>query len=259
MDYQNRAGSKKGAAGIASDAQANLARRKQVEELLKDGEQIPYTFQDEDGQSEKLRKNPYIYKNHSGKLICKLCNTMHVSWSSVERHLSGKKHGLNVLRRGNTTGKAENHERSELQDDRDREFQREVMLRRENLKNTGLIPKCTVVNVQGKSTNSHGVAIRVDYNVDESPSLDFSASEERLSPMVRIVSGLELQEIEKKDKKYVVIAYEPFENVAVEIPSDMSIMMNESEVNSVAIDDVNSKCTFWDEAHRKLYVQFFLE
>lgn len=259
MDYQNRAGSKKGAAGIASDAQANLARRKQVEELLKGGEDIPYTFQDEAGQDEKLRKNPYIYKNHSGKLICKLCNTMHVSWSSVERHLSGKKHGLNVLRRGNTTDKSGSRERSELQDDRDREFQREVQQRKENLKNTGLVPKCTVVNVQGKSADSHGVAIRVDYNVEESPSLDFSASEERLSPMVRIVSGLELQETDKKDKKYVVIAYEPFENVAVEIPSDNSVAMNDSEMNSEAIDEVNSKCVFWDEDNRKLYIQFFLE
>ncbi|QLQ80311.1 hypothetical protein HG537_0D03120 [Torulaspora globosa] len=259
MDYQNRAGSKKGAAGIASDAQANLARKKQVEELLKDGEQIPYTFQDEEVQDEKLRKNPYIYKNHSGKLICKLCNTMHVSWSSVERHLSGKKHGLNVLRRGNTASKGDSHERSGLQDDRDREFQREVLQRRENLKNAGLVPKCTVVNVQGKSNDSYGVAIRVDYNVEESASLDLSVLEEKLSPMIRIMSGLELHEADKKDKKYVVIAYEPFENVAVEIPSDKSIAMNDSEIVTDAIDDVNSKCTFWDEDNRMLYIQFFLE
>lgn len=257
MDYQNRAGSKKGGAGIASDAQANLARRKQVEDLLQDGEQVPYTFQEEDG--EKLRKNPYIYKNHSGKLVCKLCNTMHVSWSSVERHLGGKKHGLNLLRRGSTTGKSETSERNGLQSDRDREFQREVQSRSENLKNNGLVPKCTVVNVQGKSENSHGVAIRVDFNVDESQSLDFSGSEDKLPPMVRIVSGLELQDTDKKDKKYIVIAYEPFENVAVEIPSDKSIALNETDVNQVAVDDVNSKCTFWDEDSGKLYIQFFLE
>ena len=55
MDYQNRAGSKKGAGGVASDAQADLARRKQVEDLLKGGEDIPYTFQQTNDQEEKLR------------------------------------------------------------------------------------------------------------------------------------------------------------------------------------------------------------
>ncbi|EGA79600.1 Prp11p [Saccharomyces cerevisiae Vin13] len=89
MNYLEGVGSKKGGGGIASESQFNLQRRKEVESLLSKGENVPYTFQDE--KDDQVRSNPYIYKNHSGKLVCKLCNTMHMSWSSVERHLGGKK------------------------------------------------------------------------------------------------------------------------------------------------------------------------
>lgn len=253
MDYQNRAGSKKGAGGVASDAQANLARRKQVEDLLKGGEEIPYTFQETNDQEEKLRKNPYIYKNHSGKLVCKLCNTMHVSWSSVERHLSGKKHGLNVLRRGNTTSKGNGEPEYSAKNDRDREFHKEVESRRSALQNNGLVPKCSVVSVRDESTNSEGVAIRVDYDEDG------ATTDESITPMIRIVSGLELQEAEKKDRKYLAIAYEPFEIVAIEIPSDRQIKMDKLETIRDSVDEVNSKFTFWDPVHGKFYVQVFFE
>lgn len=253
MDYQNRAGSKKGAGGVASDAQADLARRKQVEDLLKGGEDIPYTFQETNDQEEKLRKNPYIYKNHSGKLVCKLCNTMHVSWSSVERHLSGKKHGLNVLRRGNTTSKGNGESEYSAKNDRDREFHKEVESRRSALQNNGLVPKCSVVSVRDESSNSEGVAIRVDYDEDR------ATADENITPMIRIVSGLELQEAEKKDRKYLAIAYEPFEIVAIEIPSDRQIKTDKFETIRDSIDEVNSKSTFWDPVHGKFYVQVFFE
>lgn len=258
MDYQNRAGSKKGAAGIASDAQANLARRKQVENLLKGDEDIPYTFQESNDQEERLRKNPYIYKNHSGKLVCKLCNTMHVSWSSVERHLSGKKHGLNVLRRGNTTSKTTGQPEYTLEGSRDREFQKEVENRRGALQNNGLVPKCTVVGVRDKTSESDGLAIRVDYNGSQERPSEVSASDS-IEPVIRIVSGLELPEADKKDRKYIAIAYEPFEIVAVEIPSDMEIKMDQETVVRDSVDEVNSKLTFWDSMNQKFYVQLFFE
>lgn len=254
MDYQNRAGSKKGAGGLASDAQANLARRKQVEDLLKGDEDIPYTFQKNNDQEEKLRKNPYIYKNHSGKLVCKLCNTLHVSWSSVERHLSGKKHGLNVLRRGNTTDKSAGQSEHAAEGDRDREFQKEVELRRNTLQNNGRVPKVSVVSVRDKSNNSDGVAIRVDYDLS-----DGIAADDRPSPMMRIISGLELPGAERKDKKYVAIAYEPYEIVAVEIPSEKQIKTDQEHKIRESVDDVNSKYTFWDESHGKFYIQLFFE
>lgn len=263
MDYQNRAGSKKGAAGIASDAQSNLARRKQVEELLKDGEEIPYTFQDDNAQDEKLRKNPYIYKNHSGKLVCKLCNTMHVSWSSVERHLSGKKHGLNVLRRGNTAGRPSHNSTELIQGSHDREFQMEVEARGKSLQKNGIVPKCTIVNVKDRSTGDDGVAIEVDFDINEDDDVSKSKRDlkvdENIPPMIRIVSGLELQDAEKKDKKYLVIAFEPFENVAIQIPSDKEIKMNENNVSRETVDEVNEKCAYWDEDNRKLYVQLFFQ
>ncbi|CAR26243.1 ZYRO0B05170p [Zygosaccharomyces rouxii] len=247
MDYQNRAGSKKGGGGIASDSQANLARRKQVDELLRQGQQVPYTFQDE---ADELNRNPYIYKNHSGKLVCKLCNTIHTAWSSVERHLSGNKHGLNVLRRGSANDK--NGGPSKQQEDQDHEFLEAVDSKRRNLRHNGIVPDCKTALVKDKETDQLGIAIQVDYNAEED-----SNDEQVISPFIRIVSGLELSESDQNDKKYVVIAYEPFENVAIEIPSDKEIVMNKNYEDRSSLDELNGKCTFWDVDAHKFYVQLF--
>ncbi|GAV52222.1 hypothetical protein ZYGR_0AG02130 [Zygosaccharomyces rouxii] len=247
MDYQNRAGSKKGGGGIASDSQANLARRKQVDELLRQGQQVPYTFQDE---SDEVNRNPYIYKNNSGKLVCKLCNTIHTAWSSVERHLSGNKHGLNVLRRGNANDKSGGQNRS--QEGQDQAFLEAVESKRQSLRHNGIVPDCKTALIKDKGTGQLGVAIQVNYSTDESNS-----SEQVVSPFIRVVSGLELSESDQNDKKYVVIAYEPFENVAIEIPSDKEILMNKNYEDQSSLDELNGKCTFWDVDAHKFYIQLF--
>ncbi|CCD22828.1 spliceosome assembly protein PRP11 NDAI_0A06740 [Naumovozyma dairenensis CBS 421] len=240
MDYQNRAGSKKGSGGIASDAQANLQRRKQVDELLRKNEKIQYTFE-EDNEATSSQQNPYIYKNHSGKLVCKLCNTMHVSWSSVERHLSGKKHGLNVLRRG---AKQERVTAIGYKKDGEHltEFQKSVELSKQSLKNNGIIPKFKSINVKDTQTGLVGVAIQVDYNTEkavnsseneESPTENFT-----FPPFIRIVSGLELSSSNEDGKKYLVIAYAPFENIAFQLPNK-EIVFNDNDQNKDAVDELN--------------------
>lgn len=247
MDYQNRAGSKKGGGGIASDSQANLARRKQVDELLRQGQQVPYTFQEE---SDELNRNPYIYKNNSGKLVCKLCNTIHTAWSSVERHLSGNKHGLNVLRRGNASDKGGAQNRQ--QESQDHEFLEAVEAKRKNLRHNGIIPNCKSALVKDKESGRLGIAIQVDYNGD-----DNNDNEQAVSPFIRVISGLEFSESDENDKKYVVIAYEPFENVALEIPSDKEIIMNNNYEDQSSLDELNGKCTYWDVDAHKFYIQLF--
>lgn len=247
MDYQNRAGSKKGGGGIASDSQTNLARRKQVDELLRKGQKVPYTFEEPD---DELNRNPYIYKNNTGKLVCKLCNTIHTAWSSVERHLSGNKHGLNVLRRGSVNDRST--DQNGQQGSQDHGFLEAVNSKRRNIKNNGILPDCKTALVKDKEAGHLGVAIQVDYGTNGSNN-----SEQGIVPFIRIVSGLELPESDQKDKKYVVVAYEPFENIAIEIPSDKEIVMNKNNKYQSSLDELNGKCTFWDIDDHKFYIQLF--
>lgn len=254
MDYQNRAGSKKGGGGIASDAQANLSRRRQVDELLRQGQEVPYIFQEDKGQAqdELLNKSPYIYKNNSGKLVCKLCNTIHMSWVSVERHLNGKKHGLNVLRRGSAADRAGNAHIP--RQEHEKEFLNALEERRSRQKHNGVVPTCKVATVRDNKTGNLGTAIQVDYS---QPSRSISEEDQLLPPFVRIVSGLELSEVKNKDQKFIVIAYEPFENIAFEIPSDKEIVMNNYYGPEGSLDELNGKCTFWESDSCMFYVQIF--
>ncbi|AET40045.1 spliceosome assembly protein PRP11 Ecym_5283 [Eremothecium cymbalariae DBVPG len=254
MDYQNRAGSKKGSGGIASESQQNIHRRKQVEELLRDGEEVPYTFQGdaiEVTEDElKLKRNPYIYKNHSGKLVCKLCNTMHMSWSSVERHLAGKKHGLNLLRRGGSasSGGAGNISKQ------DKEFRMKVEEARQRIKRNGVIPKCQIVKVRHLETNDIGMAIRVDYSVE-----GVIVTDEDELPFLRVISGLELPGTDNDDKKYLMVAFEPFENIAIEMPNKEIIMNNATAGLKKSVDELNTRCGFWDRDDRAFYAQIFFK
>lgn len=259
MDFQNRAGSKKGAGGVASDSQFNRQRRKQVEELLQQGENVRYTFHDdgsgESNEDQKLKSNPYIYRNHSGKLVCKLCNTMHMSWSSVERHLGGKKHGINVLRRGGLDEIKQ--EKQQGQQPRS-SFEVRIEERKRQLKCIeGLIPRYEVVAVTDESTGNDGIAVQVDFNSADLPQ----DLEIVYPPFIRILSGLELTSNEQRDKTFLVIAYEPFENIAIEIPSDREIVMNSISADeddvTTSIDPLNSRCTLWNEKTQKYFIQIF--
>ncbi|KAG0670056.1 hypothetical protein C6P45_002851 [Maudiozyma exigua] len=274
MDYQNRVGSKKGGGGIASDSQANLARRKQVDDLLRQGVEVPYTFE-EDTQSEidpevneqltnkGSNKNPYIYKNHSGKLVCKLCNTMHMSWSSVERHLSGKKHGLNVLRRSKLeklNGRQGQHNKVDTERS---QFEIDVTKERESIKDNGIIPPCQVVRIKDDKTNLEGICIRVDYNItsDKGKDVDETVLEENkieYPPFARIVLGLELTSDEEKDKKYIVVANPPFSNRVIEIPNREIIFQTGNKIGN-SIDDFNSKCTYWSQDLGYFFIQLYFK
>lgn len=255
MDYQNRVGSKKGAGGIASDAQQNLHRRKQVDELLRQGGEVPYTFEETEDNDSKLRKNPYIYKNHSGKLVCKLCNTMHMSWSSVERHLGGKKHGLSVLRRGNLD-KKNLVDGDDLERERtSQEFQKEVDERKKNLKNNEIVADCKVTKIKDEESGLFGLAIQVNYKQD---TADTCPGENIYSPCVNIISGLELSSKSEINKKYIVLAFEPFENIAIEIPNK-EVVLDKGITELRSIEEFNEKCTYWDSDSGLFYVQFFFK
>ncbi|CAI1904601.1 hypothetical protein SEUBUCD646_0D02010 [Saccharomyces eubayanus] len=257
MEHAEGVGSKKGGGGIASESQFKLQRKKEVESLLSKGEEVPYTFQDE--QDDQVRSNPYIYKNHSGKLVCKLCNTMHMSWSSVERHLGGKKHGLNVLRRGISIEKTSQGRNGQAA--QDFQHQQKIIEAKQSLKNNGVVPASKIAAVKDPKTGLVGLAIQVNYNINDK-EYDASGSDKLgIPPLIRIVSGLELSDPKQKGKKFLIIAYEPFENIAIELPPNEITFGKDQEIeaNMEGVDELNRKCTVWDSISRLYYIQFFFK
>ncbi|CCH61637.1 hypothetical protein TBLA_0F00930 [Henningerozyma blattae CBS 6284] len=268
MDYQNRAGSKKGSGGIASQALQNRAQRKRVDDLLTEGLNIPYSFETRENISEgndkdqtsQAQANPYIYKNNNGKLVCKLCNTMHVSWTSVQRHLGGKKHGINLMNRD-----LNNNDHSDLENIKNPK-QEQIDILRKNIKTIkGIVPIVKLINVKD-AQDRFGFAIQVDYSQKvDTEEAGVINTNQNFPPMVRIISNLEMKNTSKKqDKKYLVISYQPFENISIEIPSDKDIFLpykHQPEGNykiDAAIDSLNESCTFWNVNSKVLlYATFF--
>ncbi|KAL6951029.1 hypothetical protein ACO0QE_000321 [Hanseniaspora vineae] len=293
MDYSDRVGSKKGGGGIASASIQNIHRKKQVEDVLI-GERIPFTGeaaganQGQTGQEgtsndeqELQRRNPYIYKNHSGKLVCKLCNTMHVSWTSVERHLKGKKHGVNLQKRNKVLGSSsiQSIEAPEEKLQREQQVAREAKIKeiQKEIETAGTMQVedfqiCKVQNSEGEQ----GVLLKVQYG-------DESVWQDDTPPFVRIISGLEVasafdeqgktdkkeqpftsQSI-NKDKSYICVSFPPYETVAVEIPSGKQItyggaadgVTEQTNDETLSVDKLNKRACFWDKDNKQFFVQVF--
>lgn len=247
MDYQNRAGSKKGGGGIASASEQNMQQRRRVESILTEGMNISYTFQNQTQDEKDALADPYIFKNHQGKLVCKLCNTMHVSWTSVMRHLKGKKHGLNVIRRGEETEK----NTVVKEDVKSIQFRKDVEeVKKDWKKIDNLKPQIKIVNVKDEDER-YGMAIEADYSNTEERANEYH-------PMIRIVSGLELRKGKANDR-FIVVAYEFFENVAIQIISEGNIYIPKPEIdidsNKNYVDDLNRYCTYWDDNNKRFYIQ----
>lgn len=175
---------------------------------------------------------------------------MHVSWTSVERHLSGKKHHLNVLKREGSGVQATDRTDSA----RDQQFQTQVSELRSQIKKNGMKPTIQISKVKNPETKLSGIAVKASFQKE---SIADSARDDELVPYIRIISDLELAESKKSDSKYLVIAYEPFENVGIELPN-IDIELNSYEAtNPIAVDDLNRKCTYWDKDNGDFYIQLF--
>jgi splicing factor 3A subunit 2 len=85
MDFQNRAGSKFGGGGVASQSHTNADRRERLRKLAL--------------ETIDLDKDPYFFKNHVGSFECRLCLTVHQNDGSYLAHTQGKKHQTNLARR----------------------------------------------------------------------------------------------------------------------------------------------------------------
>ncbi|SSD59495.1 uncharacterized protein SCODWIG_01256 [Saccharomycodes ludwigii] len=282
MDYSNRIGSKKGGGGMASSSIQNLQTKKQVDDLLI-GERIPFIteYQADHNNDEQLqqqdteldRKNPYIYKNRSGKLVCKLCNTMHMSWTSVERHLKGKKHGLSLLIRSKNSGNKGNHANKELS--REEKKEQKLTAKLENIRNNEINIKREPLNEKDwnlvyvkNDQGDLGVLIKVNYGVNQGIWND------NTPPFIRLVDKVEIEQNHEDnencnkdiDQNYLVISFPPFENIAVGIPSKLKLKYNNYNNDTrndgalkIFIDDLNNQCCYWDRDNGQFFVQVFFQ
>lgn len=213
MDYQNRVGSKKGSGGIAGSAETNQYRRERVKNLL---------------QSKiSIESDPYVLKNRSGIYECKLCLTTHLSESSYITHTTGRKHQVNLMRRAESDKK----QREKL----NKNQSTEEPIKKRYWKKIGK-PYHKVTKIQDQKTLNKGLIIVAKFEnikVDVTPMYKFLASSEQK------------KEPEDPSFQYLVLSAEPYENIAIKIPSDK-------------IDFSNDKIwDYWDPDTKEYCLQFF--
>eukprot|EP00744_Colponema_vietnamica_P002279 GILI01003606.1.p1 GENE.GILI01003606.1~~GILI01003606.1.p1 ORF type:complete len:242 (-),score=42.04 GILI01003606.1:274-999(-) len=188
MDFQNRAGSKTGSGGIASDANSNAARKERLRQLAL--------------ETIDLSKDPYFMRNHLGSYECRLCLTLHTNEGSYLAHTQGKKHQTNLARRAakeatlNPTTPA----------------QQEAQARKVEKKKVPRIgrPGYRVTKQRDPVTGQKSLLFEVEY-----PDIS-----DNVQPRHRIMSAYE-QKVEAADKdyQYLIFAAEPYETVSFKIPN----------------------------------------
>lgn len=185
MDNSSRAGSKKGSGGIATQGAEELQRKKRINQLFQ--------------ETVDLSKDPYIYRHSTGKYECRLCLTMHRDESSYLAHTGARKH-------------RENLERRRVLDEADR--QRDITpqggassIPKKDRVASLKVEKFNVSKIKDPITGAIGCLVQLTLP-------------EASKPLHRFMSAYE-QHVEKRNGRfqYLVIAAEPYENVAIKIPS----------------------------------------
>ncbi|EON67440.1 hypothetical protein W97_06694 [Coniosporium apollinis CBS 100218] len=182
MDYQNRAGSKFGGGGVASQSSTNADRRERLRKLAL--------------ETIDLDKDPYFFKNHVGSFECRLCLTVHQNDGSYLAHTQGRKHQTNLARRA----------AREAKEGRDREgllpgIGQGVQVRR-NVVKIGR-PGYKITKVRDPLTRQNGLLFQLQYP-EITPGV---------VPRVRFMSAFEQKVDDPPDKtfQYLLVAAEPYE------------------------------------------------
>ncbi|CDK24695.1 unnamed protein product [Kuraishia capsulata CBS 1993] len=219
MDYQNRAGSKKGGGGVAGDEEANRHRSERIRQLL--------------GSSIDIANDPYVFRNHLGVLECKLCYTTHNTEASYIAHVGGKKHQMQLMYRARS-----DQQKTEA----------------DGLKTSGLVlsdikkrkytsigrPGYKVTKIRDPVTYQKGLLFQLSFK---------ELSEEVSKPRYRLMSSFE-QKVEtppQKNFQYLVISGEPYENVSFKVPVGAIDRSKEKFWD------------YWDQDTKEYFVQFFYE
>lgn len=180
MDYQNRAGSKFGGGGVASQSATNADRRERLRKLAL--------------ETIDLDKDPYFFKNHVGSFECRLCLTVHQNDGSYLAHTQGRKHQTNLARRAA-------REQREAKGGPMLGMPMGVQVRR-NVVKIGR-PGYKITKTRDPFTRQHGLLFQLQHP-EISPGVQ---------PRVRFMSAYEQKVDDPPDKnfQYLLIAAEPYE------------------------------------------------
>ena len=189
MDYQNRAGSKFGGGGVASQSATNADRRERLRKLAL--------------ETIDLDKDPYFFKNHVGSFECRLCLTVHQNDGSYLAHTQGRKHQTNLARRAAKDAALGKRDETTFTG-------ANAIQVKKNLVKIGR-PGYKITKTQDPVTRQQGLTFQLQY-----PELSSEAI-----PRVRFMSAYE-QKIEDppdKNYQYLLIAAEPYETCAFKLQS----------------------------------------
>ncbi|KAI9683827.1 MAG: hypothetical protein M1829_004161 [Trizodia sp. TS-e1964] len=223
MDYQNRAGSKFGGGGVASQSSTNADRRERLRKLAL--------------ETIDLSKDPFFFKNHVGTFECKLCLTVHQNEGSYLAHTQGKKHQTNLARRHakeQKEGKAGIDPITGLPVGM---VGAQVAIKR-NVVKIGR-PGYKISKVRDPLTLQVGMTFQLQY-----PEIA-----EGVRPRVRFMSAFEQKVDNPPDRnfQYLLVAAEPYETVAF-------------KVQAREVDRKDDKFFEWFDADSKeFFVQFLFK
>jgi len=188
MDYQNRAGSKFGGGGVASQSATNADRRERLRKLAL--------------ETIDLDKDPYIFKNHVGSFECRLCLTVHQNDGSYLAHTQGKKHQTNLARRA--------AREAQMGKKDDALAGLSTIQVKKNMVKIGR-PGYNITKTRDPLTRQHGLLFQLQY-----PEIT-----QGVVPRVRFMSAYE-QKVEEADKayQYLLVAAEPYETCGFKLQAN---------------------------------------
>ncbi|KAK0289344.1 CWF complex protein sap62 [Friedmanniomyces endolithicus] len=188
MDYQNRAGSKFGGGGVASQSATNADRRERLRKLAL--------------ETIDLDKDPYFFKNHVGSFECRLCLTVHQNDGSYLAHTQGRKHQTNLARRA-----AKDAQLGRRNQEEGYTGANAIQIRK-NVVKIGR-PGYKITKTRDTITRHQGLLFQLQY-----PEIAVN-----VVPRVRFMSAYEQKVEDPPDKayQYLLIAAEPYETCAFKL------------------------------------------
>ncbi|XBW35416.1 hypothetical protein QEN19_000982 [Hanseniaspora menglaensis] len=239
MDQSDLVGSKKNK-GIYSQQLLNLKRKQQVDSII--GNQ----FDNDDN-----------LVNYQDKILCKLCNTLHVNIISYQRHIRGKKHLTKIKIKEKRSKKVEEQElnKGKIQSEivkSDEELRKDKFLKQYT---ANLIQKHQIKNKNTKFYNIGLVlpveSIETEYTIDNSTK---SGDEDTIGLLVRLkvesgkdaskilfkkyLSKEELSINNIKSQNDLLLLHLPeYKPIIISIPEKMSLIGGANGMIDCKIDD----------------------
>ncbi|KAK4508459.1 hypothetical protein PRZ48_002198 [Zasmidium cellare] len=186
MDYQNRAGSKFGGGGVASQSATNADRRERLRKLAL--------------ETIDLDKDPYFFKNHVGSFECRLCLTVHQNDGSYLAHTQGRKHQTNLARRAAKDAQLGKKQEEGFTGANAVQIKKHVKIGR---------PGYTITKTRDPITRQDGLLF----------SLQVPEIAQGVEPKIRFMSAYEQKVEDPPDKafQYLLVAAEPYETCGFKI------------------------------------------